>query len=150
MMSTSESNIKVADLLDAVLDHLNEHRLPAPYGVQAHSRAVGDRAQVSVHLAELGLSAVAKALRTWADTLGGATLSVWRPPESEAVHVQVSGWFSSGVPIEVWAGVKHSALLGGLEPGQRQTLNLILLRAWIAILAFNERTAADERAGGVA
>lgn len=148
MRSTSESNITVADLLDAVLDHLQEYELPEPYGVQAHSRAVGGRAQVSVHLAELGLLAVARTLRAWADTLDDASLSVWRPPSSDAVHVQVSGRLAGNLPIEVWAGVKDSALLGNLEPGQRQTLPLILLRAWIAILAFDQRVAANAETGG--
>jgi hypothetical protein len=147
-MTTSETNMRVAELLDAVLDHLDEYELPEPYGVQAHSRTLGNKAQVSVHLAELGLLAVARALHAWASTLDDASLSVWRPPLSDAVHVQVSGRLVGGVPIEVWAGVKDSRLLGSLEPDQRQTLHLILLRAWIAILAFDERAAANAQAGG--
>jgi hypothetical protein len=142
--------MRVAELLDAVLDHLDGYELPEPYDVQVHSRAVGSRAQVCVQLAEVGLSAVASVLATWADTLNEATLSVWRPPSSDAVHVQVSGRLAGNVPIEVWAGVKDSTLLGSLEPGQRQTLDLILLRTWIVILAFDERAAADKQAGGAA
>lgn len=150
MTNTAESDIKVAVLLDAALDHLDAHRLPEPYGVQAHSYASGGRAQVSVHLAELGLLAVARALHAWADTLDDANLSVWRPPASDAVHVQVAGRLAGNLPIEVWAGVKHSALLGALEPGQRQTQPLILLRAWIVILAFDARTAANAQVGRIA
>lgn len=150
MITISDGGLPLVDLLDAVRDHMEEHWLPEPYAVQAWSCVSGRRAPVSVHLAELRLSAVAGVLATWADTLIDASLSVWRPPSSDAVHVQVTGRLVGGVPIEVWAGVKDPMLVASLEPGQRETVNLGLLRIWITTPADDEERTADARAGGAA
>jgi hypothetical protein len=147
-MSTSESDTRLADLLTSIRDHLLTFELPEPYGVQAHSHVSGSRAPVSVHLAELGLFAVAGVLVAWVDTLGEARLSVWRPPSSDAVHVQVSGRLAGNVPIEVWAGVKAPRLLASLEPGQKRTLRLGLLRSWTAPSAAVGEDMADAQMGG--
>lgn len=150
MITPSDSGLPLVDLLDAVRDHLEEHRLPEPYAVQAWSCISGRPAPVSLHLAELRLSAVASVLATWADTLTEVSLLVWRPPSSDTVHVQVTGRLASRVPIEVWAGVKAPALLACLEPGQRQSVDLSLLRIWITTPADDGQLAAEARTGGVA
>lgn len=119
------------------------------HGVQTRSCAARDGAQISVQLQELELSAVAAALMAWADTLTEVTLSVWRPPSNNSVHLQVFGRLAGGVPIEVWAGVKAPVWTVSMEPGQTQTLPLGLLRTWAATPAAEQPTA-NAQAGGAA
>lgn len=138
-----DRDLPLVGLLDAVVDHLVGFELPEPYGLQARTHPVGHGAAMSVQLAECGLPAVAAALVLWADTLSAVSLSVWRPPSSDAVHVQVSGRLAGGVPIEVWAGVAAPVPLVSLDPGQKRTLRLGLLRTWTV-------AGAQEQAGGAA
>jgi hypothetical protein len=149
-MTTSEPDTSLADLLTAVRDHLARFKLSEPYAVQARSCTSGRTSPVSVHLLELDLPAVATALVSWADTLTEANLSVWRPPSSDAVHLQVSGRLAGRVAIDVWAGVKAPALLASLVPGQKQTLRLGLLRTWTAVPAVDAQGTTAALAGGAA
>lgn len=149
MSPTSNSDLLLVDLLDAIRDHMQEHRLPEPYTVQISPGSSSLRAAISVHLREIALSAVAGVLSIWADTLTEASLSIWRPPDSESAHIQVSGRLVGGVSIEVWAGVQAPVGAIWLEPGQTQALPLGLLRTWAATVAAEQRSP-DALAGGAA
>lgn len=150
MTTASNYGPSVTDLLDAVLNHMDGYELPEPYGVQARAYTSRDSALVSIHLVERSLSTVASVLVIWADTLSEVSLSAWRPPARDTVHIHVSGRLAGGVPIEVWAGVKAPVPPVNLEPDQKKTLRLGLLRTWIAAPANDEHSTTNARAEGTA
>lgn len=145
-MTASEPEVRLADLLAVVREHLVRFELPEPLGVQVRSYPLVDCALASFHLAEHDLSEVAGVLLAWVDTLSGVSLSVWRPPSSDSVHIELSGRLADS-PVEVWSGVQAAALLACLEPGQRRTERLGLLRTWTTA---GGQSTAGTRTGGAA
>jgi hypothetical protein len=66
-----------------------------------------------------------------ADTLTAITVTAWRPPHGQSVHLTLSGRLSDKTPVEVYSGIDYSdALFGDLQPGGRQGVALSILRGW--------------------
>jgi hypothetical protein len=120
-------------LLDSIRGHLTTFRLPAEIAsVRVGSDAL-DGDHVIVHLRPARLAALATALLEWVDTVTRITVTAWRPPHGESVHLTVTGQLSDTTHVEVYGGVDYTdALFGDLQPGGRQGVSLSVLRAWAA------------------
>jgi hypothetical protein len=118
-------------LLDAIRGHLTKSSLSAAIAsVRVGSDAL-DGDHVIVHLRPAQLAALASGLLEWADTVTQVTVTAWRPPHGESVHLTVTGQLSDTTRVEVYGGFDYTdALFGDLQPGGRQGVSLSALRTW--------------------
>lgn len=129
-MTTSATMVQ---LLGSIRGHLSTFDLPA----QIASVKVGcdalDGELATVHLRPSQLVALASALLSWADTLTQITVTAWRPPHGETVHLTLSGRLPDTTSVAVFGGIDYiEALFGDLQPDGRQGVALSVLRSWAA------------------
>ena len=124
---TGVTFVAAAQLLAA---HLADHGLPQPASLTVTSS--DRRSEVTVQLDSLNVALVAVELLAWADTLTTVTVSVWRPPAGDRVHLSLASTLTGPtgtVNLDVYGGADHNpALIADLEPGQRVALSLGQLR----------------------
>jgi hypothetical protein len=80
---------------------------------------------------------LAAALLTWIDTLAVITVTAWRPPESERVHLSLTSTLTGpadAVALIVYGGAKDDdpVRFADLKSGQRRSVSLAELRTWAA------------------
>lgn len=112
--------------LDAFRVHLTEHNLPEVVSCTVYGRGV------SVQVARSDDSDAARNLLGWAQSLSLVRVTAWRPSSTAAmVHITVRGRTSSGLAVEVYAGVGFTpdSVGGDLEPGGHTDLTVDALRA---------------------
>jgi hypothetical protein len=95
-------------------------------------------------IAQLGSTTVAGAagkLLAWAETLTTVTVTAWRPPESDRVHLSLTSTLTSptgAVELYVFAATKDGPVwFTDLTCGHRRSLSLTELRHWAATTTDN-------------
>ncbi|MBB4907263.1 hypothetical protein [Actinophytocola algeriensis] len=84
-----------------------------------------------MHLHPSLLSELASGLLAWVDTLTRITVSAWRPPHGETVHLTVTGERHDTTRVVVYGGVDFTEdVFADLQPGGRQSVALSVLRFW--------------------
>lgn len=127
------STATMGRLLDSIRDHLKAHHLPAEIASIAVTYYTVDDERITVHLTPALVPALAASLLDWADTVTTITVTAWRPPHGQTVHLTLSGRLPDSTPVEVYGGVDYSeALFGDLQPGGRQGVALSMLHQWAA------------------
>ncbi len=118
-------------LLGSIREHLTTHRLTSPVASVKVSCDVIDGEHVTVHLHPSLLPGLASGLLAWADTLTRITVSAWRPPHGETVHLTVTGERHDTTRVVVYGAVDFAEdVFGDLQPGGRQSVALSVLRSW--------------------
>jgi hypothetical protein len=130
--TTAMSFLQAAELLAA---HLTHHALPEPVFLTMTTR--WGHSEVAAQLQPDTVSDVANELLAWIDTLSAITITAWRPPESERVHLSLTGTLTApmgAVALTVYGAAKdHDPVqFATLEPGQRRGASLNELRTWAA------------------
>ena len=127
--TTGVTFVQAAQLLAA---HLADHDLPEPASLTVMTR--DRRSEVTAQLDSLSVPMVALELLAWADTLTTVTISAWRPPAGDRVHLSIASTLTGPtgtVNLDVYGGADHNpALIAELAPGQRIALSLGQLRTW--------------------
>jgi hypothetical protein len=128
--TTGMSFVQAAELLAA---HLVEHALPEPVFLTVTTR--WGHSEIAAQLRSDIVSELAGELLAWIDTLAAITITAWRPPESEHVHLSLGSTLTGpagAVALTVYGGAKdHDPVrFADLKPGQRRGVSLSELRAW--------------------
>jgi hypothetical protein len=124
--------VQAAELLAA---HLADHAVPEPVFLTLTTR--WGRSEVAAQLRPDTVPQLAAALLTWIDTLAVITVTAWRPPEGDRVHLSLSSTLTGpagAVALTVYGGAKdHDPVrFADLMPGQRHSVSLGELRTWAA------------------
>ncbi len=122
--------MQAADLLAT---HLADHAVPEPMFLTVTTR--WGHSEVAVQLRPDAVPHLAAALLAWIDTLPAITVTAWRPPEGERVHLSLASTLTGpagAVALTVYGGAKdHDPVrFADLTPGQRRTVSLAELRTW--------------------
>ncbi|MDQ3762990.1 MAG: hypothetical protein M3460_15475 [Actinomycetota bacterium] len=130
--TTAMSFVQAAELLAA---HLAKHALPEPVFLTVTTQ--WGHSEVAAQLRPDTVSEVAGELLAWIDTLAAITITAWRPPESERVHLSIVCTLTDpagAVALTVYGAAKdHDPVrFANLKPGQRRGVSLSELRAWAA------------------
>jgi hypothetical protein len=123
-------------LLASIREHLAAHRLSTSLvSVSVGCDVVhGDHA--TVHLQTGDLAGLAAVLLVWAHTLAKVSVTAWRPPHGETVHLSLVGERRDSTRIVVFGGVPFSdTLFGDLQPEGQHGVPLTVLRSWTAGMA---------------
>jgi hypothetical protein len=128
--TTGASFVEAAHLLAA---HLAEHALPEPVFLTVTTR--WGHSEVAAQLRPDTVSEVAGELLAWIDTVAAITITAWRPPESERVHLSTTSTLTGPagpVALEVYGGAQdHDPVrFADLKPNQRREVSLGELRTW--------------------
>jgi hypothetical protein len=128
--TTGMSFVQAADLLAA---HLAEHAVPEPVFLTVTTR--WRHSEVAAQLRSDTVPEVAGELLAWIDTLPAITLTAWRPPEGEHVHLSLTSTLTGpahAIALTVYGGAKdHNPVrFADLTPGQRRSVSLSELRTW--------------------
>ena len=108
--------------------HLSEHGLPDPVSLTVMTAAQRPEVQAQVH--PQTVAGVAAELIAWAQTLSPVTVTAWRPPHGNRVHLSMTGTLGA-VGLDVYGGVDHDpALFAELASGQTRAISLDQLHAW--------------------
>ena len=83
--TTGMSFVQAAELLAA---HLAQHAVPEPVFLTVTTR--WGHSEVAAQLRPDTVSEVAGELLAWIDTLTAITITAWRPPESDRVHLSLT------------------------------------------------------------
>jgi hypothetical protein len=112
--------------------HLAEHSLPEVVSLGVETRNM--LSQLTVQLGSTSLPTLAGELLAWAETLPTVTVTAWRVPHGERVHLSLASTLSGPPPtieLDVFAGVDHDPEhFADLEPGEHRVIPLAQLRAW--------------------
>jgi hypothetical protein len=123
----------IVRLLGSIREHLVTHRLTTPFASVAAGCDVIDGEHVTVHLRPSLLPGLAAGLLAWVDTLTKISVSAWRPPHGETVHLTMTGERHDTTRVVVYGGVDFAEdVFGDLQPGGRQNVALSVLRSWAA------------------
>lgn len=130
--TTTMTFVQAAELLAA---HLAEHAVPEPVFLTVTTR--WGHSEVSAQLRPDTVSDLAGELLTWIDTLTAITITAWRPPESERVHLSLTCTLTApagAVALTVYGAAKdHDPVrFATLTAGQRRGVALGELRTWTA------------------
>ncbi|MGB7798590.1 MAG: hypothetical protein WBL53_20385 [Pseudonocardiaceae bacterium] len=132
--TTSTSGVTFVAAAQLLAAYLTDHGLPQPASLTVTSS--DRRSEVTVQLDSLTVALVAVELLAWADTLTTVTVSAWRPPAGDRVHLSLASTLTDPtgtVSLDVYGGADHDpALIADLEPGQRVAVSLGQLRTWAA------------------
>ncbi|MGH8879599.1 MAG: hypothetical protein ACRD0P_19995 [Stackebrandtia sp.] len=129
---TDMTFVQAAELLTA---HLADHAVPEPVFLTVTTR--WGRSEVAAQLSPDTVPHLAAALLAWIDTLTAITVTAWRPPESDCVHLSLASTLTGPagvVALTVYGGAKdHNPVrFADLIPGQRRSVSLEELRTWTA------------------
>jgi hypothetical protein len=129
MTTTSVALVLAATRLAA---HLADHSPPEPVSLEVETRNM--RSELTVQLGSTSLPTVAGELLAWAETLPTVTVTAWRVPHGERVHLSLASTVSGPpltIELEVFGGVTHDPEhFADLEPGEHRVIPLAQLRAW--------------------
>jgi hypothetical protein len=130
--TTGVTFVQAAELLAA---HLADHAVPEPVFLTLTTQ--WGRSDVAAQLRPDTVPQLAAALLTWIDTLPVITVTAWRPPESDRVHLSLTSTLTApagAVMLTVYGGAKdHDPIrFADLAPGQRRSVSLAELRTWAA------------------
>jgi hypothetical protein len=131
--TTAMTFVQAAELLAA---HLADHAVPEPVFLTVTTR--WGHSELSAQLRPDTVSNLAGELLAWIDTLTAAiTITAWRPPESEHVHLSLTYTLTApvgAVALTVYGGAKDQdpVRFANLTPGQRRAVSLSELRTWAA------------------
>jgi hypothetical protein len=124
------SFVQAAELLGA---HLAEHAVPEPMFWTVTTW--WGHSEVSAQLRPDTVSDLAGELLAWVESLAAITITAWRPPESERVHLSIACTLTGpagAVALSVYGGAKDQdpVRFAGLAPGECCGVSLGELRAW--------------------
>jgi hypothetical protein len=123
--------VQAAELLAA---HLSERAVPEPVSLSVTTR--WGRSEVIAQLGSTTVAGAAGELLAWAKTLTTVTVTAWRPPESDRVHLSLTSTLTSPagtVELYVFAATKDGpAWFTDLPCGHRRSIPLTELRHWAA------------------
>jgi len=129
MTTTGMALVQAATRLAA---HLAEHSLPKPVSLAVDTSNA--HSEVTAQLRSTSLPAVAGELLAWAKTLTTVTVTAWRVPHGERVHLSLASTLSGPPPtleLEVFGGVAHDPEhFADLEPGEHRVIPLAQLHTW--------------------
>jgi hypothetical protein len=118
-------------LLGSIREHLTTHRLTTPLASVKVGCDVIDGERVTVHLRPSLLPGLASGLLAWVDTLTKVTVTAWRPPHGQTVHLTVTGERQDGTRVAVYGAVDFAAdVFGDLQPSGKQGVALSVVRSW--------------------
>lgn len=127
-MTTSTTMLR---LLGSIREHLTTHNLTTPYASVTVACNLIDGDHITVHLRPSLLPELAAGLLAWVDTLTKITVTAWRPPHGETVHLTVTGERHDTTRVVVYGGVDFTEdVFGDLQPSGRQNVALSVLRSW--------------------
>jgi hypothetical protein len=136
-MTTDTTGATFVQAATLLATHLANHPLPPPTSLTVTTRA--HHSEVVVQVPSTTVAVVAADLLAWADTLTTATVTVWRPPQGQRVHLSITSTLTSPtgtVDLEVYGGADHDPILfTDLAPNEHRTVCLDSLRAWVATAA---------------
>jgi hypothetical protein len=130
--TTGMSFVQAAELLAA---HLAEHAVPEPVFLTVTTR--WRHSEIAAQLRADTVSDLAGELLAWIESLTAITITAWRPPENERVHLSLTCTLTAPVGVvalTVYGGAKDQdpVRFADLTHGQRRTVSLSELRAWSA------------------
>jgi hypothetical protein len=130
--TTAMNFVQAAELLAA---HLAQHAVPEPVFLTVTTR--WGHSEVAVQLRPDTVSEVAGELLAWIESMAAITITAWRPPESERVHLSLTSTLTDpagAVALTVYGAAKdHDPIrFADLKPGQRRTVSLGELHTWSA------------------
>jgi hypothetical protein len=129
MTTTSVALVLAATRLAA---HLAERSLPEVVSLEVETRNM--LSELTVQLGSTSLPTLAGELLTWAGTLTTVTVTAWRVPHGERVHLSLASTLSGPPPtieLDVFGGVNHDPkYFADLEPGEHRAIPLAQLRTW--------------------
>jgi hypothetical protein len=130
--TTGMSFVQAADLLAA---HLADHAVPEPVFLTVTTR--WRHSEVAAQLRPDTVPHLAAALLAWIDTLPAITITAWRPPAGERVHLSLASTLTGptgAVALTVYGAAKGDdpARFADITPGQRREVSLSELRTWTA------------------
>jgi hypothetical protein len=129
--TTGMTFVQAATLLAG---HLTDHPLPEPVSLTVVTR--WGHSKLTAQLCPNTVPAIAGELLAWADTLSAVTVTAWRPPEGDRVHLSLTSALTSpagAIELTVFGGAEYDpARFADLTPGQRRSVSLVELRAWAA------------------
>lgn len=119
-----------------LLDTLSAHLATCPVVVDLASVEVTTSYVDGVHgvvqLSCDGLADLATALLAWADTLTEVTVTAWRPPDGERVHLVLASQLPDGLALRVYGGIPYTehVFSADLQPGGRHSIAMSVLLRW--------------------
>jgi hypothetical protein len=123
--------LQAAGLLAA---HLTEHAVPEPVSLSVTTR--WGRSEVIAQLRPATVTGLAGELLTWIDTLAATTVTAWRPPDSDRVHLSLTSTLTGpagAVELHVFGGTADDPVrFADLAPDHRRRVSLPELRSWAA------------------
>lgn len=123
----------IVRLLGSIREHLTAHDLNTPLASVTARCDLIEGDHVTVHLHPSLLPELAFGLLAWVDTLTRITVSAWRPPHGETVHLTVTGERHDTTRVVVYGAVEFTEdVFGDLQSGGRQGVALSVLRSWAA------------------
>lgn len=129
-MTTSTTMLR---LLGSIREHLTTHDLSTPFASVTVASDSVDGDHITVHLHPCLLPDLAAGLLAWVDTLTRITVTAWRPPHGQTVHLTVTGERHDTTHVDVYGGVDFTEdVFGDLQPGGQQNVSLSVLRSWTA------------------
>ena len=132
-MTTTPTGMTFVQAAELLAAHLGDHALPEPVFLTVTTR--WGHSEVAAQLRPDTVPDLAAALLTWIDTLPAITLTAWRPPESDHVHLSLTSTLTApagAVTLTVYGGAKdHNPVrFADLTPGQRRAVSLAELHTW--------------------
>jgi hypothetical protein len=129
--ATGMTFVQAAALLAA---HLADHAVPQPVSLTVKTR--WGHSEITAQLRPNTLPGLASDVLAWAGTLTTVTITAWRPPEGDRVHLCLTSTLTGpggAVALEVFGSAHHDPVrFADLAPGQRREVSPAELRAWAA------------------
>lgn len=131
-MSTSTTGVPFVHAAELLAAHLADHGLPEPASLAVTTRR--GHSEVTAQLCSNTVPGVVADLLLWAESLTTVTVTAWRPPPGDRVHLSIASTLAgpaSTVELDVFGGADYDPVLfADLEPGERRTVSLGDLLAW--------------------
>ena len=129
--TTGMTFVGAAELLAT---HLADHTVPEPMSLSVTTR--WGRSELTAQLHSTTVPGVASDLLAWVATLTAVTVTAWRPPESDRVHLSLTSALTSptgAIELHVFGGTADDPVrFADLAPGHRRSVSLAELRNWAA------------------
>jgi hypothetical protein len=131
-MTTPSTGVSLVQAATRLAVHLADHTLSEPASLAVDTSDA--HSEVTAQLRSTTLPTVARDLLDWANTLTTVTVTAWRVPHGERVHLSLASTLSGPphiIELDVFGGVNHDPEhFADLEPGEHQVIPLAQLRTW--------------------
>jgi hypothetical protein len=133
MTTTPTTGMTFVQAAELLATHLADHAVPEPVFLTVTTQ--WGHSEAAAQLRPDTVPDLAAALLAWIHTLTVITVTAWRPPESQRVHLSLASTLTGpagAVTLTVYGGAKdrNPVRFADLPPGQRRTVSLAELRTW--------------------